>query len=839
MKKIEVAPIDNPIEFKEINPEDFTEYNVYENRKIKIEPTKEGYISEQLIDEIDLELNNTVVVNAGVGQGKSYATIQLILKLLKEKDSDDKHKYTIVITAPYKSLIEQYKEKLIGSGVDESSIFDYRDFDNKEKPVMTYRVIHKPIHIITIQSLIGNFGDLALQQSYHKRIYIKFLISHCTNLGKKAVLFLDEIHDSISSFKERFILNLWNWEKAIHKIFALSATFNEASKVVIEYLAELTNDNLKLIECKRERIEEKQSDLHLCFVNRYEYGANDLQISQLIKQEADKGRKIDILSYSKKLAEEIVGDDKNPKSKIREILDEKFNKINLCTGDTSNPYCLLPSTCNVGTNFKTGVSIEVENSSYFLIMPSFKAYQGFTKKFGIYSDGINSIIQALARPRKKASIFVVLPSPKSIIKPNPNVEGYYPSLKDIYRLNKIEDKTNYHSFRDQEQIISDFYDKIKSHSETGQINLSKRYPNQSRSISRPPLSFPHKKSYILKDGGKVLMQYAIFGGDVSAYMVWASFNNQFLNCQLKSIYDGEPIFFNKGKVQQKLDQFYYEQFSGINYPIAIKSDLEFYKEFKFSLFTNKVIYEGKEILEYSNTGFERQIIAFIQRLRKNNDKYYNLMYPDGAWNKNEDSSVNMAQPFNKPSDFDIGKDYILSCISHSKREDIPENIDDFQKELISNYNAFFDLQNYFIDRFLFVDLNGRQFFLKDSLFSETALLSLEKLTEICRLIKSIYSLDKLIGNNVVSFMQQIGKINIESLQTNLDLQKKARKTIYSELKKFFFGLKRGKVKTEDSIDNSQQNILVELNKLPNHNDIINLLFIPEAAWIEYQDTILI
>ncbi len=59
---------DTPIEFKEINPGDFSEYYSVDE-KIVIEPNEEGFISDALQPLFDegFDIQNTVVINAGVG----------------------------------------------------------------------------------------------------------------------------------------------------------------------------------------------------------------------------------------------------------------------------------------------------------------------------------------------------------------------------------------------------------------------------------------------------------------------------------------------------------------------------------------------------------------------------------------------------------------------------------------------------------------------------------------------------------------------------------------------------------------------------------------------------
>lgn len=55
---------DFPIEFKEINPEDFPNFHTTE--KIIISPDSNGYIKTPLTSHIKLQDKNTVVINAGV-----------------------------------------------------------------------------------------------------------------------------------------------------------------------------------------------------------------------------------------------------------------------------------------------------------------------------------------------------------------------------------------------------------------------------------------------------------------------------------------------------------------------------------------------------------------------------------------------------------------------------------------------------------------------------------------------------------------------------------------------------------------------------------------------------
>lgn len=58
------SPFNNyPIEFKQINPQDFESFIVEE--KTIITPNSEGYINEVLQANINLDEKNTTVINAG------------------------------------------------------------------------------------------------------------------------------------------------------------------------------------------------------------------------------------------------------------------------------------------------------------------------------------------------------------------------------------------------------------------------------------------------------------------------------------------------------------------------------------------------------------------------------------------------------------------------------------------------------------------------------------------------------------------------------------------------------------------------------------------------------
>lgn len=421
-KKVSVIPTRVAIEYKELEPKDFEkDYEVKNGRTTMLTPDENGYIATSLSEHVNLQEKNTVVINSGVGQGKSTACINIAKRYLEQVDARGNSKYVVVFVAPFISLINQYFNKLVIAGVEGNRIFNYLNVT----PANIEAACQSQVHLITINSLLGNYGESGFMQMKERRDYLNGIINHCEKKKKKVVFIFDEIHDSIKNFQEKFIFNLWKWYYVIHKSFILSATFTESSKVVIKYLADLTNDKIHLLESKREKLIEGQSKLHLCFINDYSYSPDDVFITELIKSEYRGGKKVHILSFSEKLATNIA----NPKkikgmppqySSIGQVLLDNSPGINLCTSNTGNPFD--ETKCNVGTTFKTGISIEGSNNTFIIIAPQFSSYlDKFEPYFGIFSDGITSITQAIARLRQGENndIFIISPTPNLLIKNSP------------------------------------------------------------------------------------------------------------------------------------------------------------------------------------------------------------------------------------------------------------------------------------------------------------------------------------------------------------------------------------------------------------------------------------
>lgn len=389
------------------------------------------------------------------------------------------NKYTIVVACPFKSLVSQYKKKITEESGLNNICFDYRDLEAPKLSKKDFTAFHNfPIQLVTINSILGNPGQIAMKQSNLKREYYESLIKFCSRNDRKVILIFDEIHEAIHNFDEEYVFNLFKWRNVVHKIIVSSATFTEASKVVIKYFSELTEKRLKIFESQWIPVENARlSKLNLCLYNSYTYEAGDKVINDLIESQLNNSNKIHILTYSKKLAKDLYN------SELKKKISERFGNVNLCVGDNSNSF--EPDSCNIGTTFKTGVSIEDNNCSFFIIMPPNIAYSsGKSNSFGIFSSGIFNITQALARPRKESKIFVIMPSPtKIILTPIPPPDYINKTSLGYLPFNKPDYQAEYVNINRQDSLLRVFHNQLKlnvqeeiNYVESSNLQIAPRFP---------------------------------------------------------------------------------------------------------------------------------------------------------------------------------------------------------------------------------------------------------------------------------------------------------------------------------------------------------------------------
>jgi len=658
-----------PIEFKEINPEHFDSklYNV-KPKKI-IEPNEEGYIGEKLLPILttDLDNKNTTVINAGVGQGKTRAIIEVLSKYASNPD------YIIMIAVPYKSLIEQYV-KDCSESISKDKIFNlstYEEsnkkriskskkenwgFTNDEDMLPITSRLNSKIHIMTINALLGNPGDDNLFTSKIRSNYFRMLKEYCESNNKKVIWLMDEIHDSIHNFKERFIFNLWNFQGLVQKTYIISATFNEASKEVIKYISEFTGKNIFIIESKRTPKPLRQSNLLLNFYVDHQLD-KDANLVSLVSKLVSSKSSFDILVYSKTLAEKLINPSKTLSSKVKKVSDvlkDQAHLINRCYSDAFNTKANKrydKAKINIGTNFSTGISIEKEEHTLIILFPKDLSVDYVNNK-GVFNNGSNVIIQALARQRKNGDIHVFLSNPDGInLKSLPYTEIQNEAMYQCFETHKRgSDKyINYTSINDQSNLLEGAYEKLI---DDVSYAIEKLKTVNRKGLNR--LKYPKKEIFILNQGEKYITK-EFFGGNLSAYILWASVSNQFLNCKLKSIKANTRLNFDKENLLNDVRGFLNMEMEELNNTFD-----------EFNLYDSLSAYEKLEFIER----LMKQISIYINSKKATIPEQNKVLLMMLTIVYSEPDEIDL-----KDSKGEVYKLYLRSCLFHSNNlKEINDNL---------------------------------------------------------------------------------------------------------------------------------------------------------------------
>ena len=568
-----------PIDYFEIKPEDFLDIkgapndsniaNEYLQRSLEnytletLELDENGFIGDSLDEKLDFSIKDTSVINCAVGQGKTTA----ILNKLKDEYYKNPNSY-FIIAVPLVSLINQYERDLINLGINQDDIFNYsvigREFLERniyKSDSYPYSKILKRVHLVTVNTLLGNAGKDAIMQSDAKFEYVKTLVENLKR-DKDVYIIFDEIHEAISNFSKTGIIQLFFWKDIVNKIIVLSATYNLASISVIKYFSFLTDNKIRILDSERE-VKREQSRLYLHYDNS-DYLYNQTKLREIVQNIIRNNRTLDIISYSKKLSEMIVSTDTD----IGRMLREKFGEIKLCVSkkiEDINPDDEEPinrfdnSFCNVGTNFKSGVSINKTNHSLIIILPPKANRRTYKSINGIFTEGINSIIQALARQRNVGDIHIILPNP---------LEMDYSSLQGMSEAQNERFREAYDRIAfpvasiANRNNVSTPVNKIitfSEHKELAKLNYEKliqRLFSPILSANKYNIDFPEKEEYILKNAEKILTQNGFLGRDLACYVTYAAFTNQFYNARLQGIFAVEG--FNLEDIDPIIERIYEE-----------------------------------------------------------------------------------------------------------------------------------------------------------------------------------------------------------------------------------------------------------------------------------------
>jgi hypothetical protein len=552
--------VSTPIDYYQFFQDDFMELNYFND--IKLVPDSNGFVTEEIISavlEVDAEAikygNKKIsyLINSGVGQGKTTS----LLQLAKYYSQD----YIVIILSPFEALVEMYMDKLTSSVEDSSTIFNMKVLEIEEIKEGFIQTLIKDakIHVLTVNLFLRNAGDFFFQK-HSKQLYLENLIKYSNSSGKQLVVFFDELHASIENFDFQKIIQYFKFKNIVSKQFFLSATFNNASKIIINYLLSLTNRNLCLIQNDRIHKGTDSCSLNLILTDTFYSTNHPNYIRKIVKAIAndaiEENKKVFVLSYSKSLAAVILNDD------YREELLQRGVTPKLIVSGERDEFNEETDTFVIGTKFNTGISFS--NGSYIIILPPKDNFRDkkliMEGALGIFSGGgADTVIQSVARLRSNGSIYIILPNPTFLLGDDTSEEGrvYTNSIlkyKEIFNVSK-ERFVNASTFNSQDIILQKYYDSIKKEYLFEIKHTSEIFNN---SISLPNLNFPTYEEFAIIYGKKFINLFdASLGYGLVPFIIKSAFTNQFSNCTLKSItYDKLTLELTNGNEKEEFVSFF-------------------------------------------------------------------------------------------------------------------------------------------------------------------------------------------------------------------------------------------------------------------------------------------
>ncbi len=730
------------------------------------------YIKNDFLQILNWKRCDTTVLNIGTGDGKSTVAHELIRKYAEAG-------FVVIIASPYIVLTNRDYNQLKENLSKEIKIVNYADL--RKKNLDTF--IKANIHSITINSLLGNPGEVAerlsQEQSRLKKKYLNRLQDYCEKNNKKVVLFFDEIHAGITNFKNRYIENLYLWKKLVHKAFVFSATYTEASNIVLEYIADLTEKKLAIYNSERRKFKQ-QANLHINLTKR-QYTSKDISpLNYLIKivDDAIKRKdKVNILVSTQSLVTALT--DPNSEEPLAKYLCSLNPNILIGRKDrVKNQEKFDIERVNIGTTFSTGISIPDPNNTFIIITPVFIGPDS-QKMASIFIEGAPAIIQAFARVRNGGNIHVFMNMPTHLIK------GQY--MQNVPDFLKTLKKAKYVDSNKQSEIVKEFHKAYNKHiailAEKGNIDMKN-------------LFFRNEKEYILNQSQyELASNYEIFGKKINPYIIWAAFNNQFTNCTLASInLIDEPK--QKVEIQEDTITSDLQQLLSKDFKNTIKglSDIKAFdlliKEIKNANHSenelipvkNEILYKGKII----NPDQIRFYPKFVRTL-------INILYQ---------YKYNIDIDYNK-------KCYILGNIILAKKTKIKKD-----SSKVNNLKAA-----YFILGCIQEELKAKIKLNQPILFNNMSD-QLEK--NFCIALHELRRSDFYIKYKIFSFMQNyLFSINGDgSINFWLKDKDKRQKILLNELLRLFFKVENRSIRTDGEVQSKK--IIKQFEVI--NNNAINLIF---------------
>lgn len=533
----------SPIDYFQLQEKDFKPHCNVTKEKITLSPAETYIEYPKHFNTLDLQKKETIVFNFPVGKGKTTICYDLIKEY-------DKLGWYIIVCSPFVKLVNKDLKKIedrIGNypvtlgGITGklSKVISYVDLSSEDE---LFQEAYENwaytcnTHIMTINCLLGNPGDNAIEQSINKSNYIDNLLD--ATKGKKVVLFIDELHESIHNFEPTFVANLLRWKDRVQKVYVASATFTPATIPAIKAVSLLTDSYVHIYESDRSK-NNNQADIYL-HVTPYQISGYSKQflntIDQNIQSYKKAGRTVNILTGTKSIAEKIAG--RSFKNVVKTVRQRKKHKgkdeVYLLTSDTDLEY--QKNSNNIGTNFKTGVDIEDPNEVLFIVIPTITN----SLHYGIFTDGIPSIVQGGGRLRNGGDIHIFISEPSLLIDPTNTDYPIEIAAKKMsckhYLLNNSYQILNKEYSKKVNKLSAEIPEMENGIFQASSLSLSTE--DRKKELA---LWYPNFHEFLMDKGQRVLVNdYPSFGKYLAPYVLWACLNDQFQNARLKEIVYHQP-----------------------------------------------------------------------------------------------------------------------------------------------------------------------------------------------------------------------------------------------------------------------------------------------------------
>jgi len=200
----------------------------------------------------------------------------------------------------------------------------------------------------------------------------------------------------------------------------------------------------------------------------------------------------------------------------------------LCTADTELKF--NDTQNNIGTTFKTGVNLANPNSVLIIVFPSIFSDSTYNN-YGIFSDGVQSIIQTVGRMRNGGDVHLIISNPKSLI------DYSYPDIIKGF-TNTYEYLNQNTSYSEVVKAYNERFSKLESSVLDMEKNIRKISLLDATMKSNFGFWYPNIHEFMIEYSQLILLSHKnpSFGREISPYVLWACLNNQFANATLKHIY---------------------------------------------------------------------------------------------------------------------------------------------------------------------------------------------------------------------------------------------------------------------------------------------------------------